>query len=121
MNAEAFTSNHSACPLCASGLHLGRFQGQLICPYCNSRLVVSIDGQFVRDPFSRQQLVSTQKLRRQSSPIARLGRDVQPPVKLLLGGLLLCAIVGTAWVKLGSHMGMNPSARSEQRTTWAPP
>jgi hypothetical protein len=72
-------------------------------------------GQFVRDPFSRQRSVSTQKLRRQSSPIARFSRDVQPPVKLLLGGLLFCTIVGTTWIQLAGHLGMNPHTGTEHR------
>ncbi len=98
MSAEAF--HHHNCPLCGSSTldaAIGRFNGRLVCPYCNSNLVVSPHGQFVRDPFARAALISTEQLRRQSGPLARILRDIQSPLRLFLGGLALLAITGLTW------------------------
>jgi hypothetical protein len=97
MSVPAIHPYASACPLCGqgNGLSIGRLQGRLVCPYCNSSLVVSETGQFVRDPFGRRRpLLSIQQLRRQSRPIARMFRDVQPTMRVLLGTVALLMVAG---------------------------
>jgi hypothetical protein len=83
----------TTCPLCSSGSRLATFlPGHWVCPVCQTNLVVSPEGQVIRDPFHRQRLISIQELRRQSRPIARLFRDAQPSLNLLLGLVLLTTI-----------------------------
>jgi hypothetical protein len=90
MSADV-TSN--ACPLYSSGRRLATIlPGHWVCPVCQSNLVVSPEGQVVRDPFHRQHLISIQELRRQSSPIARLFRDARPSIRVLVGLVLLLSI-----------------------------
>jgi hypothetical protein len=97
MSAEVF--HRSTCPLCGGTANSigGRFNGRLICPYCHSSIVVSVHGQFVRDPFKRKPLISIQQLRRQSQPLSRLLRDVQSPLRLLVGGLVILTIGSLTW------------------------
>ncbi|MBE9031535.1 hypothetical protein IQ266_17520 [filamentous cyanobacterium LEGE 11480] len=110
MSAEAFYQS-SSCPLCCNVAQtaLDRINGRLVCPCCNASLVVSGNGQFVRDPFTREQLISIQQLRRQSRPLARLLRDMQTPLRTLLGGVAIVAIGGLAWANfVGEPPTFNP-------------
>ncbi|PSB21879.1 hypothetical protein C7B65_00165 [Phormidesmis priestleyi ULC007] len=78
MNADTFDRPSSPCPVChhMSGLRsLKMVDGLLTCPYCRERLVVSVSGHYVRDPFALKQRVTGQMLRRQSRPLARILRD----------------------------------------------
>lgn len=87
MNADTFNfeSHSSTCPIChqVQVLPLGQLQsGLYICPYCHQRLVVSKSGHYVRDPFKLKPFISSQLLRRQSHPLARVMRDfgsAKPP------------------------------------------
>jgi hypothetical protein len=105
MSADVFNNYAPSCPLCGrgNGLSIGRLPGRLVCPYCNSSLVVSATGQFVRDPFGQPPIVSIQKLRRQSSPIARMFRDAQPSIKVLVGTIVLVLIAGAVWMKVSGN------------------
>ncbi|GAP93662.1 hypothetical protein NIES2104_01690 [Leptolyngbya sp. NIES-2104] len=64
----------------------------LTCPHCRSRLVVSLSGHYVRDPFRTKKL-SSQQLRKQSRPIARIFRDSglakHSPLLAIVGSLLV--------------------------------
>jgi len=80
MNADTFNfeSHSPTCPICrrVQVLPLEELKsGLYICPYCHQRLVVSKSGHYVRDPFRLKPLVSSQLLRRQSHPLARVMRD----------------------------------------------
>ncbi|NJN48873.1 MAG: hypothetical protein HC805_02575 [Alkalinema sp. RL_2_19] len=105
MSAEVFHPS-SSCPLCHNPATsaIGRFNGRLVCPCCHSRLVLSGSGQFVRDPFTQKQLISIQKLRRQSRPLARLLRDVQPSRRTLFGGAAILAVAGLTWINLSGQV-----------------
>lgn len=77
MNADTFDRGSNACPVChrVGGLPSVKSVGGLLtCPHCRSRLVVSLSGHYVRDPF-RVKKLSSQQLRRQSRPVARILRD----------------------------------------------
>jgi len=77
MNADTFDRGSAACPVChhTEGLPSVKSVGGLLtCPHCRSRLVVSLSGHYVRDPFRTKKL-SSQQLRKQSRPIARILRD----------------------------------------------
>jgi len=95
MNADIFDRPSSPCPVChqMGGLRsLTIVDGLLTCPYCRQRLVVSVSGHYVRDPFAFRQRVTSQMLRRQSRPIARILRDSgiskHSSLLALLGSLL---------------------------------
>jgi hypothetical protein len=97
MNADTFDQRPLQCPVCH---HVGRLpsvkmvSGLLTCPHCRSRLVVSLNGHYVRDPFSRNRSATTsKKLRQQSRPLARILRDSgiskHSPLIAMLGSLIL--------------------------------
>jgi hypothetical protein len=73
--------------------------GLFTCPNCHTHLVISNSGHYVRDPFALQQLAMGRMLRRQSHPLARIGRDVCSTKRLswvaIVGSILL---LGTALV-----------------------
>jgi uncharacterized protein YbaR (Trm112 family) len=106
MNADTFDRHSSPCPVChqMSGLQSVRMvNGLLTCPHCRQRLVVSMSGHYVRDPFlSKKEKVTGQMLRRQSRPLARILRDSgvskHSQFLALLGSLILLgfsmAVVG---------------------------
>jgi hypothetical protein len=98
MSAEVFHPS-SLCPLCGNPANaaMSARNGHLICPYCQASFVISHHGQFVRDPFRRSPLVSIQQLRRQSRPLARLLRDSQIPLRVIIGGFALLAIGSLTW------------------------
>ena len=78
MNADTFNRSSSHCPVChqMGGLRsIKLVDGLLTCPRCRERLVVSVSGLYVRDPFALRQRVTGQALRRQSRPLARILRD----------------------------------------------
>jgi hypothetical protein len=81
MNADTFGRHPVSCPVCH---RVGNFpsmklvNGLLTCPHCRSRLVVSLSGHYVRDPFSvkpSRPAEMSKKLRQQSRPWARILRD----------------------------------------------
>ncbi|WP_072218005.1 hypothetical protein [Leptolyngbya sp. NIES-2104] len=95
MNADTFDRDSNACPVChrTGGLPSVKSVGGLLtCPHCRSRLVVSLSGHYVRDPFRTKKL-SSQQLRKQSRPIARIFRDSglakHSPLLAIVGSLLV--------------------------------
>jgi hypothetical protein len=105
MSADTFGQS-SACPLCHQGTGFGGqltatlssqlVTGLLTCTHCRSRFVVGINGHCVRDPFSRPKSTpSPSQLRRQSWPLARLLRDAQSPLAVLMGVLLFLGLTAT--------------------------
>jgi hypothetical protein len=107
MGSNTFEQSSTFCPVCHRGIgYTGNGQltvalspqmmtGLLTCKHCRSRLVVSMNGHFVRDPFSRRRTPSPSQLRRQSWPIARLLRDAQSPLVALVGVLLFLGLTAT--------------------------
>lgn len=81
MNADTFGRHPLSCPVChrtGSLPSVKMVNGLLTCPHCRSRLVVSLSGHYVRDPFSVKRLrpaETSRKLRQQSRPWARILRD----------------------------------------------
>lgn len=105
MNADTFDRHSSPCPVChrLGGLQSVKMvNGLLTCPHCREQLVISFSGHYVRDPFTLQQKVTGQRLRRQSRPLARILRDSgvykHSPLLAILGSLLILgftmAVVG---------------------------
>jgi hypothetical protein len=90
----------------------------LTCSHCRSQLVVGLHGQFVRDPFVRRGAPSGRQLRRQSSPLARLLRDVQPPLAVILGSALL---LGSATSLLRTLQGQTPLPQALTSLKLGPP
>lgn len=80
MNAPTSKSHSVTCPIChrSSAVEpVETLHGLFICPHCRSNLVISWSGHYVRDPFATlQHQTLGQVLRRQSHPLARLGRDL---------------------------------------------
>lgn len=99
MNAHIFESHSVLCPVCNRSGHRnpGEILGGLYtCPHCQARLVISWSGHYVRDPFSFKQLSVSRLLRRQSSPVARILRDVgikkRPSIWAVLAGLVVASV-----------------------------
>jgi len=67
--------------------------GLYTCPHCQARLVISLSGHYVRDPFTFRQAPVEQLLRRQSRPWARILRDVGLTKPVSLMALLVSAVV----------------------------
>lgn len=106
MNAhQMFDSSSSQCPVCHP-TEATRLEpavcGLLTCRACRERLVISWSGHYVRDPFTLRHLVTTQKLRRESRPLARIFRDFgvarYASVVTMLSGLIF---VGVTLLTLG--------------------
>jgi hypothetical protein len=97
MNADTFDRGSHACPVChrtGNFVSVNSVSGLLTCPHCRSRLVVSISGHYVRDPFCVKKLKPTsQQLRKQSRPLARILRDSgiakHSPLITILSSLML--------------------------------
>jgi hypothetical protein len=74
-------------------------KGLFTCNSCQEKLVVTWSGHYVRDPFSGKQVLVGQLLRRQSSPWARIMRDLgsikRPFMYVALGALVVSASVFT--------------------------
>ncbi len=122
MSAEVFHPS-AICPLCVSNANsvMGRQNGHLICPYCQSRFVLGTHGHFVRDPFRREPTISIQQLRRQSRPLARLIRDAQTPLRTIIGGVAMLAIGALTWTsvvgKTPTWLNHNPIGESPAAIT----
>ena len=102
MNTHTFGNHHTTCPLCQSSTNLKLVKmckGLFTCNSCQEKLVVTWSGHYVRDPFSGKQILVAQLLRRQSSPWARIIRDLgsikRPFVYVALGALIVSASVFT--------------------------
>jgi hypothetical protein len=123
MRAEFFHPS-AICPLCANAANpvMGRQNGHLICPYCQSRFVLSTHGQFVRDPFRCEPTISIQQLRRQSRPLARLIRDAQTPLRTIVGGVAVLTIGALTWVSVAGKTPtwLNPNPLGESAAVTAP-
>jgi hypothetical protein len=94
---------------------LGWLKGQLRCPYCKSNFVATGQGQFVRDPFRTAPRLSIQQLRRQSRPLARLRRDLQPALWAFAGAIAVLVIGGMTYEGTRDHaspQGMTTPAES---------
>ncbi len=120
MNADTFDRPSSPCPVChqMGGLRsLKMVNGLLTCPYCRQRLVVSVNGHYVRDPFVFRPRVTSQMLRRQSRPIARILRDSgiskHSSLLALLGSLLFLGFTMAA-VNEVSHQRLPFQDKLEQ-------
>ncbi|MER3433206.1 MAG: hypothetical protein C4288_07215 [Leptolyngbya sp. ERB_1_1] len=105
MNADTFDRGSTACPVChqTKGLPSVKSVGGLLtCPHCRSRLVVSLSGHYVRDPFRTKKL-SSQQLRKQSRPIARILRDSgiakHSPLIAIVGSLIVVSFSMTVLSK----------------------
>ncbi len=99
MNAHIFESHSVLCPVCnrSGQSNPGEILGGLYtCPHCQARLVISWSGHYVRDPFIFKQLSVARLLRRQSSPVARILRDVgikkRPSVWAVLAGVVVASL-----------------------------
>ncbi|MFO7029371.1 hypothetical protein B9T07_04760 [Limnospira fusiformis CCALA 023] len=107
MNADTFNSHSVNCPICHHTSVLpsvGVFGGLFTCPNCHTHLVISNSGHYVRDPFSWQHWAIGRMLRRQSHPLARIGRDVcstKPfPLVAIVSSLLLLSLAVVATDRL---------------------
>lgn len=79
MHARASDSSLATCPICHAPrtlLNGETLSGLYVCQHCQERLVVSWSGHYVRDPFALRYLSLGKMLRRQSSPFARILRDI---------------------------------------------
>lgn len=113
MNADTFNSHSVNCPICHHTSILpsvGVLGGLFTCPNCHTHLVISNSGHYVRDPFSWQHWAIGRMLRRQSHPLARIGRDVcstKPfPLLAIVSSLLLLSLAVVATDRLNSHNPM---------------
>ena len=102
MNTHTFDNHHTTCPLCQRSTNLKLVKmckGLFTCNSCQEKLVVTWSGHYVRDPFSGKQILVAQLLRRQSSPWARIIRDLgsikRPFVYVALGALIVSASIFT--------------------------
>ncbi len=96
MNAHTFDSHSVVCPICrrTGPINPGQMLGGLYtCPHCHTRLVISLSGHYVRDPFTFRQVPVEQLLRRQSRPWARILRDVGLTKPVSVMALLVSAVV----------------------------
>ncbi|HTL90400.1 MAG TPA: hypothetical protein VL134_13450 [Leptolyngbya sp.] len=118
MNADTFDRSSNTCPVCH---HTGKFPsvesvgGLLTCPQCRSRLVVSLSGHYVRDPFAVRKSarkLSAQQLRKQSRPIARILRDSGIAKHSSLIVILSSLLVG------GFSMSVLSQADGQKLTDW---
>lgn len=78
MNAPTYNSHSVTCPICNHSSvvgPVGMVSGLFTCPHCQSHIVISWSGHYVRDPFTIRQLTVGRMLRRQSRPLARIRRD----------------------------------------------
>lgn len=104
MNAYSFSDRSVTCPIChrAGRMKPGDlFGGLYTCPHCQARLVISWSGHYVRDPFSFDGVAVARVLRRQSSPLARIMRDLgltrRPGAIAIVTGIL---VAGMTWATL---------------------
>ncbi len=102
MNTHTFGNHYTTCPICqgSSNLKLVKMcHGLFTCNSCQEKLVVTWSGHYVRDPFSGKQVLVAQLLRRQSSPWARIVRDLglikRPFMYVAMGALIVGASVFT--------------------------
>ncbi len=100
MNTHTFDNHYTTCPICqrSSNLKLVKMcKGLFTCNSCQEKLVVTWSGHYVRDPFSGRQVLVAQLLRRQSSPWARILRDLgaikRPFMYIAVGALIVSASV----------------------------
>lgn len=102
MNIHTFDNYYLTCPICqknATPKPVKNCVGLFTCPYCQERLVVSQSGHYVRDPFVFKQMMISNALRRQSSPLARILRDFiilrRPILALAVGGAIVFGLIAT--------------------------
>ncbi len=96
MNTHTFDNHYVTCPICrrnATPKPVKACIGLFTCPYCQERLVVSQSGHYVRDPFILRQMIISNSLRRQSSPLARIIRDFIVLKRPLLALAIVSAII----------------------------
>ncbi len=109
MNADTFNTYSVTCPIChhtSIVSSVGMFGGLFTCPHCHTNFVISSSGHYVRDPFCLQKWAARQMLRRQSHPLARIGRDLWKtkhlPVTLFVSSILFLSLALAATNKLSS-------------------
>lgn len=98
MSAHTFDTHFPICPICQRANAVKPHKlltGLLTCHHCRERLVISWSGHYVRDPFTLKRLATGEMLRRESRPLARMGRDLkQTPYPLLLAVLGGAVVLG---------------------------
>ena len=121
MHARASDSSLATCPICQAPstiLSGDRFNGLYICQNCQERLVISWSGHYVRDPFALRYLGLGKMLRRQSSPLSRMLRDIglnNPSRWLIAGGI---AALGITFMAVGGLTpGWSPSPEATESQT----
>jgi hypothetical protein len=120
MNAHTFDSHSVVCPIChrTGQINPGQMLGGLYtCPHCQARLVISLSGHYVRDPF--RSAAVEQLLRRQSRPWARILRDVgltKPGSLMALFASVVVAGVTLAMIQ-GWTLERNPIQDSLQEVS----
>jgi hypothetical protein len=100
MNTHTFDNHYVTCPICQRNtMHkpVKYCTGLFTCPYCQEKLVVCKSGHYVRDPFTLEQLTTSESLRRQSRPLARIIRDFvllkRPAIALAVGGVIFLSTI----------------------------
>ena len=111
MNADTFGRHPISCPVChhtGSVSSVNLVNGLLTCPHCRSRLVVSLSGHYVRDPFSAKRprpAETSRKLRQQSRPWARILRDSgiskHSPLIAMVSGLIVVSFTMSLLSRVG--------------------
>lgn len=107
---DAYATHTPSCPVCQRNAgHSPRkiMRGLLTCQHCRERLVVTWSGHYVRDPFinSAESLDTcddvARTLRRDSHPMARLGRDLglrHPPGMLVVASSMVLLLGMGLWM-----------------------
>ncbi|MGC9526736.1 MAG: hypothetical protein ACP5D7_14475 [Limnospira sp.] len=130
MNADTFNSHSVTCPIChhtSISPLVGMLGGLFTCPNCHTHLVISKSGHYVRDPFALQQWAMGRMLRRQSHPLARIGRDVCSRKRLSLmaiaGSIILlgATLVATERVNFSAREAEPSVIESTENQDAAPP
>lgn len=102
MSAHIFDPHSSNCPICGRANTAKPHRvltGLLTCHRCREQLVITWSGHYVRDPFNLHDRPDSEKLRRESHPLARIRRDFRltghSVVFTILGGTVFLGVVLT--------------------------
>lgn len=120
MNADTFNTYSVTCPIChhtSIVSSVGMFGGLFTCPHCHTNFVISSSGNYVRDPFCLQKWAVRQMLRRQSHPLARIGRDLSQtkrfPLAIIVSSILFLSLALAATHQL-SPANKTPDTSAEE-------
>ncbi|MGB3405400.1 MAG: hypothetical protein WBA77_22130 [Microcoleaceae cyanobacterium] len=110
MNADTYKSYSVTCPICHQTSivpSVGILGGLFTCPHCHTHFVISHSGHYVRDPFCLRRWAVGKMLRRQSHPLARIGRDFsltkRLPFAVAISSLLFISMALVATNRLMSQ------------------